>query len=187
MTKLCIRENAPSFAELADREKRRVSKMFKDDKRYADNEERIRYGAADAGASGLAMKKRPREFVPAVGVERLTDVSPIDFYFYTAECLSQRQANAGWELMGLYRAGFPQPRMVSRIGETGRELISPEQEAEYAEARKKFIELTGKIPTTPARMLSRVVRGEYPDCHMGVLRLQEALDIVADRLKLPQE
>ncbi|WP_145995908.1 hypothetical protein [Acetobacter aceti] len=163
-----------------------MANILKDDQKHAEQLRKIDAGKIDTGTTGQAMKRRPREFVSAVGADRITDGSPVDFYFYTTQTLSQRQADAGWKLMGLYRQGFPQPRLVGRIGEVGRELVSGEEEEMLASARRLFTELTDKLPVVAGRMISRIVRNEYPDCRMGVTHLMEGLDIVADRLKLPR-
>lgn len=186
MSSFCILKNAPSFVDLRKREERRFASIIKDDKRHAEDERRIKAGAVDKGTDGNAMISRPSSYSTEFGVRRMTDVSPIDFYFHTSKTLSLRQADAGWRLSSIYRTGFPQPRMVGRLGEAGRELVSPEQEEETVNARRLFAELTSGIPLNPARMIARIVRNEYPDTQMGVTHLIDGLDIVADRLKLPR-
>lgn len=186
MTSICILKNAPSFSELAKREEKRVADIIKNDKNHDEQERRIRGGERDSGAPGVAMKNRPKLYAPELGANRLTDGNPVDFYYFTSKSLSQRQADAGWHLTALYRQGFPQSRLVGRIGEVGRELISPEEEEEQASARKAFSELIAGLPVMSGRMISRIVRNEYPDTPMGVTHLISGLDIVADRLKFPR-
>lgn len=113
---------------------------------------------------------------------RVGAVHPLDFYT-DIDALSGYAIEAGWELCRIYRRGFPQSRVTSRLGDSGREIISESVEADQAEARRLFRVLTDGLPVMPARMISRIVRAEYPDVHMGVNYLAEGLLIVEQKLR----
>ncbi|NLI27347.1 MAG: hypothetical protein GX413_08170 [Acetobacter sp.] len=114
--------------------------------------------------------------------QRVGAAHPLDFYA-AIDALSGYAIETGWELCRIYRRGFPQARVTSRLGDSGRETIPESVEADQAEARRLFRVLTDGLPVMPGRMISRIVRAEYPDVHMGVEYLAEGLLIVEKKLR----
>ena len=66
----------------------------------------------------------------------------------------------------------------------GREIQSDDDDAVQTGERAAYCRLIDAVPHPSCRVVGRLVRGQFPDEHMGVTRLAEGLDRIADALKI---
>ncbi|WP_218064119.1 hypothetical protein [Nguyenibacter vanlangensis] len=129
------------------------------------------------------MLARRRVYDREVGADRMLDNCVLSFYV-DIDALTRRQADAGHEVCRLYALAFGRPRVVADLGGRGADLSSPEDDEQEGRAWKRYNELVGVVPTSARAQIMRLVRGEFPDQHMGVSHLAEGLDRIADELRL---
>ncbi|MBM9401573.1 hypothetical protein JUN65_08235 [Gluconacetobacter azotocaptans] len=138
---------------------------------------------ADRGTDGPAMLARRRVYDREVGADRMLDNCVLSFYV-DIDALTRRQADAGHEVCRLYALAFGRPRVVADLGARGVDLSSPEDDEQEGHAWRHYNELMSVVPSKARTQIMRLVRGEFPDQHMGVSRLAEGLDRIADELRL---
>ena len=129
------------------------------------------------------MVARKREFDPEVGADRAVDGNVIDFYEWI-KSLTDRQIDAGRELCRLYTLGFGHPTVTSSFDSRGVEIPSDEDDEQQTGARATYCRLMEAVPRPCQRVIARMVRHQFPDEHLGVTRLQEGLDRLADEMRL---
>lgn len=146
--------------------------------------------SSDHGTTGPAQAARPfrvGETIQAGVTHReMLDGHPLTYYGEKA-LLSQRQIDAGqWLCTRFSTAGLRHGDVVTSGGQTGGNQ-SDEDAERQTRALREYDMMMRRIAPRCHATVCRLVRGEYPNEIGGLDLLRDALDTVAEALKMPKD